>query len=365
MRRETMLVTLVLTFAAFCGAEEANGREWRPVEDEVYLQEVGRKVESAKPILAVAMHEEQVYCGREDGVYALRGDAFEPFGDVRERVRRMKALEGALWVITDNGLYRLQGGTLGKVADGDFRDICVHLGDVVVAGVDKAMRVVGDGLEPIASCALPTAPLRIDSYSETLYFLFPGRLALFAGTVLDGVNVVDWGQLPSDVTHDMLVQGSRLYVATDRGLGLLRGMAMTPIRGAQGLCYEDTTCLAEGFDHDLWIGTTEGAIRNVEGEYQYFAADRWLPNNHVNAIACGEHAVYIATDGGLGIIEYEPYTLLKKAAYYERHLEEWGQKRLGFTHKLEWDDGLGEWVREISDNDAGWSTHYLCAQCFK
>ena len=31
------------------------------------------------------------------------------------------------------------------------------------------------------------------------------------------------------------------------------------------------------------------------------------------------------------------HTLQKKAAFYERHLEEWGQKRLGLVHKLEWD----------------------------
>jgi ribosomal protein S20 len=137
----------------------------------------------------------------------------------------------------------------------------------------------------------------------------------------------------------------------DRGLGLLRGMSLTTLRGPQGLPYEDTVCLARGFANDVWVGTTRGAIRMVDGEFHYFAGQRWLPDDRVHAIAVGERAVYFATEKGVGIIEYEPFTLLKKAAYYERHLEEWGQKRLGLVHKLEWDGGLKEFVREAGEED--------------
>jgi hypothetical protein len=89
------------------------------------------------------------------------------------------------------------------------------------------------------------------------------------------------------------------------------------------------------------------------------------PNPSVESIACSSNTVYLGTDQGIGIIRYEPFTLQKKAEYYDRHLEEWGQKRLGFVHKLEWKSDQNEWVREVSDNDAGWSTHYLTAMCFK
>ena len=140
---------------------------------------------------------------------------------------------------------------------------------------------------------------------------------------------------------------------------------MSALRGEQGLCYEDTTCLARGFTNDLWIGTTRGAMRMVGGQFQYFAGQRWIPDDRVSAIAASRQSVYIATAGGLGIIDYEPYTLLKKAAYYERHLEEWGQKRLGLTHKLEWDDALGQYVREVSDNDGGYSGNYLAAESYR
>jgi len=103
----------------------------------------------------------------------------------------------------------------------------------------------------------------------------------------------------------------------------------------------------------------------VNGEFHYFAGRRWLPDEQVNAIASADRVVYIATAKGLGIIEYEDYTLQKKADYYERHLDEWGQHRLGFTYKLEWDEGLKQYVREVSDNDGGYTGNYLAAQAYR
>jgi hypothetical protein len=205
---------------------------------------------------------------------------------------------------------------------------------------------------------------RIASYSGTLYLLRPGSLALLDGRTLV-TDPVDWGTLPSPVTRDLLALGSRLSLATDRGLAQLRGMALTTLRGPDGLPYEDTTCLAEGFDGDLWIGTLRGAIRQTGSSFHYFGAQHWLPGDYVRDLAVDGRTVYIGTDNGLGIIRYEDYTLEKKAAYYQRELEEWGFKRLGFIHKLFWAGDEEGWWREISDNDGGNTAQYLAAMTFK
>ena len=96
---------------------------------------------------------------------------------------------------------------------------------------------------------------------------------------------------------------------------------MTSWRGEDGLPYEDTTCLAHGFADDVWMGTSEGAIRHHDGRWDYFAGERWLPGNRVHAIAVGDRRVAVATEQGLGMLEFKPYTLAKQAAYYEQHLE--------------------------------------------
>ncbi len=143
----------------------------------------------------------------------------------------------------------------------------------------------------------------------------------------------------------------------------MRGAALTTLNGKDGLPYDKTTCLESGFDSDIWIGTSRGAIRMLEDEWHYFGADHWLPGDHVYDISVGKNIVYIATENGLGIINYEQYTLRKKAAFYERHLEEWGHKRLGFIHTI-YKRG-DEWIREISDNDGGHTAPYLAAMCYK
>lgn len=376
-----MTIHLLLALASLaadgplgCDATTPNGeRWWTPVRDEVYLQEVGLKIPSESPLTAVAVWDGRVYTGDANGVHLLDGEALVPAGGLPGPVRVLRNMADSLYAITGSGLHRFDGQSWRKLGDGDFRGLCLHLGQPHAATARSLLRIESGHLVPVENAQQsPLDIIDIASYSETLYVLGRGGLAFFDGERFNRGDVADWGQLPARDTRALHRQGSRLYIATGEGLGLLRGMALTAIQGPQGLPYEDVTCVADGFAKDLWVGTSMGAVRHVDGAYHYFMAGRWLPHDKVNAIACraagqgGEtNAVYIATDGGLGIIEYVPYTLRKKAAFYERHLEEWGQKRLGFTHKLEWDPALNEWVREVSDNDVGWSTHYLAAQCFK
>ena len=361
-------------------------RLWAPVEDEVYLQEVGEKVTTDKPVTAVALRGVMAYAVVGGALKTLRGGVLLDAEGGPGGVKRLRSLDGALWAIAEQGTYRYDGKAWARVDERPFVDLCLHLSRVYGATRDDLFRfedgkfvnirpaggylstdttVVMEDFSQVLADPVEIGPVeRIASYSGTLYMLRPGNLALLEGKTFVP-DVTDWGALPSPVTRDLLALGSRLYVATDRGVAVLRGMALTSLRGPDGLPYEDTTCLAAGFDGDVWIGTSRGAIRKTEGEYHFFGAQHWLPGDYVRDIAVGDHVVYIATDGGLGIIRYEPYTLLKKAAYFERELEEWGFKRLGFVHQLYWSGDKDGWLREISDNDGGNTAQYLAAMTFQ
>lgn len=361
-------------------------RRWRPEGDTPYLQEFSEKIPTDKPVSALALHQDVLYAVVGDAIHVLSEDRFDAAPRGPRGVHRLRALDGALWAAADNGVWRLSENDWNRIDDRPFVDFCMHLGAVYGATRDELFRfedgrfviaapeggylssdstVVMEDFSQVLADPVRIGPIeRIASYSGALYILRPGQLALIDVRTFVP-DPIDWGMLPSDVTRDMLAQGSCLYVTTDRGVAVLRGMAMTVLRGGDGLPYEDTTCLAEGFDGDLWIGTTTGAIRKLGNEYHYFGPYHWLPGNNVRDIAVGNRVVYIGTDRGLGVIRYEPYTLLKKAAYFERRLEEWGHKRLGFVHKLYWSDQHKAWLREISDNDGGHTAHYLAAMSFK
>lgn len=369
-----MLIHLAVATLSSGGADlPRTFRASRTVPDVPYLQEYGRQIPWATPLTAVAVYRGAAVVGTEKGVLWVVDGALVPDAALTEPVRRLVSGGGTLWALTAAGLHRKGEPGWTQVSRLVVDDVVQHRGEWVAASGNRLYRVRGDALEAWSTNAARFTVSRLVSHNDMLFVQGSGRLAPFGFGVFGGRDAYDfpadegwdWGAMPSPRTRDVLSVGSTLYVATDRGLGVLRGMSMTSLRGEQGLPYEDVTCLAAGFTNDVWMGTSRGAIRQVGGRYQYFAGRRWLPGDGVRAIAVGDRAVYCATDGGLGVVEYEPYTLAKKAAYYERHLEEWGQKRLGFTHKLEWDAGRREYVREVSDNDGGYTGNYLAAQSYR
>ena len=339
---------------------------WRIINDEVYPQEIGSKVPSDSPITTLAVLGGVLYAGDATGVKRLKDSALADAGGPKDRILRLRALNKALWCVAESAVWRLSGGKWAKIADGAFIDVCAHLGGIVIASASDLFRLEKSGLIPLNSAKSRMPILDAASYCETIYVRHSNCLAFLQDGRFEYFDVDDWGHLPlGSVTRDMLSFRERILVPTDKGLAELRGMTWRTITGKQGLCYEDTTCVAEGFADDVWIGTMRGAIRNVGGKYHFFGCDRWIPADKVNAIACGDNVAYIATDSGIGIIEYEPYTLQKKAEWYENWLEEWGQKRIGFINTLVWDGKRNEYVRFLSDNDGGWLCHYMNSLCYK
>lgn len=380
---QTVVLVVVGILATVSNAEPSDVH-WTAESDKVYLQEVGEQIPTDSPITAVAVHAGVLYAVENGALKSLQGSALDSVADAPSGITRMVSLDGAIWATGSDGAYRFVDDSWTKVSDHSMVDFCVHDGKVHAADRDDVYQFDGrtlasikpatgwlsndttmlmaDGTQVLANPVRIGTIQRIASYSGTLYLLRNQGLGLLNHHVFVP-EPFDWGAMPSAVQRDVLSQGSRLYTATDRGVSVLRGMALTTLQGEDGLPYEDTTCLASGFDHDIWIGTTSGAVRKVGDEFHYFGAYQWLPGERVNAIAVDGKDVYIATDAGLGIIRYEPYTLRKKAAFFERQLDEWGVKRLGFVHKLF--NYSGEWLREISDNDGGHTAHYLAAMSYK
>src|SRR5215472_13233217 len=214
---------------------------WRPVTDSQYLQEVGTKILTQQPVTAVTVSGTVLYLVEGGILKKLKGQVVEDAAGAPQGIRRMKSLAGALWVANDQATYRLYSNSWQQVASQPFRDFCVHLGEVYGATRDDIFRfesnrfvncrpssgylssdetVLTEDFQQVLVEPVEIGPIdRLASYSGTLYLLRPGSLALMEGKSLV-LNPIDWGMLPSPVTRDLLAQGSRLYVATDRGLAV-------------------------------------------------------------------------------------------------------------------------------------------------
>ena len=387
IRKVVSVSFLMLVVHGYVNSQEVTGMEqklWKPQNDDVYLQESVIKIETEKPVTGIALRGNDCLVIIGEKIFRLENNVFSEEKGSPEGVKRLISAGGDLWALASSGLYRLKDGKYEQLDNKQFVDVCVHNGIVHAATLDEIYRfendrfvsikpasgynssdmtvIMADGSQVHAEPVKLGPILRIKSYSNTLYILEPGKIVMFDGLIVNR-DFVDWGKLLSPNTTDMLSSGSRMFISTGRGLGVLRGASLSVIKGSDGLPVENTTCLATGFAGDLWIGTTNGLVRMLPGDWHYFGARQWLPGKQVNVVAVGNNTVYAATDKGISIISYEPYTLLKKASFYERHLDEWGQKRLGFIHHL-YKKG-NEWVREISDNDGGNTAPYLAAMCYK
>lgn len=373
---------LVLTFVGL--PLTAQQGLWEPVGDNVFLQEKSEIITTAAAVTQVAHRAGRSFAVVDGKLQELKEGNLQSVPDSPVGIRKMEVIEGNVWVIASSGLYHFADNSWEKVSEDSFVDVCLHQGKVHVATQDAiyvyneekltdiepeggylssdVTMLMEDGTQVLADPVNPGPITAIASYSGTLHILRPGKLVQLSGKVVNE-HLIDWGSLPSKNTFDLLSLGSRLFVSTDRGLGVLRGASLQQIKGADGLPVEDTRELAQGFDRDLWIGTNRGAIRMLEDDWHYFGADHWLPDNQVNDIAVGEKEVLIATEGGLGIIRYEPFTLRKKADHYEKWIEQYGHKRMGFIHTLYKYEG--DWVRSISDNDGAHTATYLSAMSYK
>lgn len=358
-----LLSTSSVAMAA--GLAVPDNPRWKPVVDEIYLQELGSRIETARPLLAVAVLDNKPYVGDGRGVHQVEDGRLVHAGGPTSEIRRLRVLDGEVWAIGAQGAWRYADGAWSRIALDGVTDACLHLGKVVIAAGRRLYYLEDDDPVALDQRGAPTPILGIASYSETIYVRHADRVGFLHDGRYEYRNVADWGRLPRDsTTRDMISFGPRLLVPTNRGLAELRGMTWRTITGQDGLCYEDALCVAEGFSSDYWVGTTRGAIRALNGEFHYYGYERWLPHEKVNAIACGDRVAYIATDGGLGIIAYQPYTLQKKSAWYKRWINESGMKRLGFISTLIRNKD-GTYTRYLGDNDGGWACHYLNALCFE
>ena len=315
----SLVSALLLIKVFFVSSLEQDKPLWQPQADEVYLQEVSDEIFTDKPVTSVALDGNICYALVEGEIFRLEEGELVRTPGSPGSVSRLLSKGGMLWALADDGIYNKPGKTWNRVSDGRFVDLCVHLGSVHAATRDEIFiyengefislepeggyystnltMIMEDGTQ-LHATPVRIGPIdRIESYSGTLYVLGPGNLAHFDGKVV-ATGFIDWGRFPTPNTGDMLGMGSRLFITTDRGLGMLRGASLFILTGEDGLPVENTTCLEKGFSDDLWIGTKRGAVRMIDGDWHYFGADHWLPDNRVNDIAAGENVVYIATDGG-------------------------------------------------------------------
>ena len=117
-----------------------------------------------------------------------------------------------------------------------------------------------------------------------------------------------------------------------------------------------------------WIGTSQGAIRlsSDRQTVEYFAGERWLPDDHVTGIGFEGGATWLDTPKGFARIDYAPMTLADKSRAFVQRVQarhtRWGLTA-GSQLRVAGDRSTNQMVS--SDNDGLWTAMYVAAECFR
>ena len=164
-RRQDLLAPAVRAYALFLsllaclwsapGRAAALPPSWQTVRDDVYLQEVGKKISSAEPLWAVGALGEQVFVGSTNGLFTLDKEHLTEVAAVRQPIARLVSTHGELWAAGAQGLFRLRGNAWRRVSTEPVADLTAHNGQVIVAIGRKLFLVQEDSLTPYSKRGMP------------------------------------------------------------------------------------------------------------------------------------------------------------------------------------------------------------------
>ena len=81
--------------------------------DEVYLQEVGEKVATDKPVTALALRGDSAYAVVGGALKLLRGGVLLDVEGAPGGIKRLRSLDGALWAVAAAGDISVRRESLG------------------------------------------------------------------------------------------------------------------------------------------------------------------------------------------------------------------------------------------------------------
>jgi ligand-binding sensor domain-containing protein len=108
--------------------------------------------------------------------------------------------------------------------------------------------------------------------------------------------------LPDDHVFTVKVDGERVWVGTEKGLGLYEGGKWKVYRPADGLAHQAVLFIdVDAKTGDVWIATMGGLSRFSAGRFDTFnQLNSGLPNDVVYGVAVQDDLVWVATAAGGG-----------------------------------------------------------------
>ncbi|SHF22893.1 hypothetical protein SAMN05444274_104109 [Mariniphaga anaerophila] len=235
---------------------------------------------------------------------------------------------------------------------------------LVAAGRDLKL-LKGDEQIWKGKAAGPVLELKYAASTGKFWVLTANSLQTFSSKEMKLQTVFEGSDFTS---FDVVAFGTKSIIGTSAGYIELSNLAGTQIGEMRSNLPVPDISIVKEVNGNVWFGSPEGVfMQRVDGKFNYYYGQRWLPGNQVIDIACGpDNSVLVLTQKGLGQICFKEVTLLNKAMYFEeqvrlRHI------RNGFNATLNGmkSGDLSTGFLADSDNDGLWTSMYLGSQVFR
>ena len=304
--------------------EDRQGRLWVGTdggglarsEGSRFLREPSREALGSS-VRALLEDDSGVWIATEEGLARLQAGTLTSFttaqGLSRQSVRALlRERNGALWIGTDQGLNRLENGrfTVFTTKQGLSHDVVVALredreGNLWI-GTD------GGGLNRLQDGRFTAFTTKEGLTNDSVFALHEDREgSLWIGTNLGGLNRLRDGRFTPFTTQEGLSndfiravfedRAGTVWIATEGGgLNRLKDGRFTAFTTKKGGLSNDTVfALLEDRAGSLWIGTDSGLNRLKDGRLDVFTANMGLSNDSVLALhEDHEGSLWIGTYAG-------------------------------------------------------------------
>lgn len=327
-------------------------------------------------VSSVAFDGETLYIAQPDGVFEYAD------GKIRKtniNASKLFTRDGKLYASAGNSLAEIRKGKLKKIADFDspVTDVSVALdGSLWVISENFLYLSKEDGFEKIVSVPQATVCLAAldnkSKYGETVYI----------GSKEEGLMSMKgkrrhWAELIPEMTPVLsrsinciaLDSLGHLWVGSDEGLNIYDGRNYW-FNGNDFYSVPDGSFNDMFFTKDgkKYFATNTGIVTLIEGKISYFSFGAWLMNPMVTKISVSDKGTIAAvTPDGISIITSKFMTLEEKAAHYDEMAVKYYTRNEGYQ--------VSRALRKYGDLDSGWLPNsdndglftglYCASQCFR
>ncbi len=252
------------------------------------------------------------------------------------------ALDGSVWLITENHLYLMNDGEFQRVVDLPAETVCL-------AALDNKTK-----------------------YGETVY----------VGSTVEGLLSMKgkrrhWAELLPENTGVMsrkincikIDALGHLWVGTDEGINIYDGKNYwfkgDDFYSIPSGSFNDMVFAADG---KKYFATDTGLVTLIEGKISYFSYGAWLMHPTVTSLAVADDGTIAAvTPRGISIITSKYMTLAEKAEYVDEFTDKYFCRNEGYhvDRILSKYGDLDSGCLLNSDNDGLFTGLYCASQCFR